>query len=83
MELVIVSNQRSLISQTTAETSVDKIEDPNVGENTSSVEGFDWELSNCHKTEEASNLGSGGVVGPVSDLIVHHSSLSIIIGVLK
>ena len=141
VELVVVGNQRSLVSETTAKTSVDEVKDPEVSEDASSVEGFDGELSDGHKTEKASNLGSGGVVGPVevgslgrsdnhlvsvglgeprlenievflslispswgplfdlvgrntkanqffilpivSDLIVKHSSLTIIIGVLK
>ena len=65
VELIVVGNQRSLISETTAQSSVDKVENPKIGNDTSSVEGFDWELSNSHKAEKASHLGSRGIVGPV------------------
>ena len=54
-----------MISETTSKTSVDKIENPDVGENTSSVEGFDRELSDGHQTEKASDLSARSIVGPV------------------
>ena len=65
VELIVVGNQWALVSETTAQTSVDEVENPKIGNDTSSVEGFDREFSNSHEAEEASNLGSRSIVGPV------------------
>lgn len=140
VEARVVGDHGSLVSETTADAVGHKEGHPQVGEDATSVEVLDGELTDDSETEEASELGASSIVGPVevglldgtndhllgsaaveprsehikvlfglispggrplldlvrrqteanklavlsviSDLVVHHSSLSIIVGVL-
>ena len=65
VELVVVHDDRSLVSKTSAETLGDEEHQVEVGEPASDVEVLDWELSDDGQTDKDSKLASGGVVGPV------------------
>ena len=65
VELVVVENNWSLISQTSAESLGHEDDQVEISEPASDVEVLDWELSNDSQTKEASELSSGGVVSPV------------------
>ncbi len=65
MEPMVVEHDWSLESQTSANTTRHEKDHVCVGEPASHVEVLDWQLSNDGKTQEASNLCSRGIVGPV------------------
>ena len=65
MELVVVHDERSLVSQTSAESLAYEEHQPEVRNPASDVEVLDWELSNNSKTKEASQLGSSSIISPV------------------
>ena len=62
VELVVVENNWSLVSQTSAESLGHEDDQVEVCEPASDVEVLDWELSNDGQTKETSELSSGGVV---------------------
>lgn len=65
VESVIVQADGAVVTKTLTESSHDKVGDPDVGKTATSIEILDWELTNKGKTEEATDLGTSGVVGPV------------------
>jgi len=62
---MVVENNRSLISQTSAESLRHKEDEVEVRQPASDIEILNWELSDYGQTKEASELSSGGVIGPV------------------
>ena len=65
VELMVVENNWSLVSQTSAESLGHEDDQVEVSEPASDVEVLDWKLSDDSQTKEASKLSSGGVVSPV------------------
>jgi hypothetical protein len=74
MEGVVVHNNGSVVSQTTAETSDNEPHAPNVGKAASSVEVFNWEFTDNSETESNTDLSAGSVVSPVEVGTVNGSS---------
>ena len=73
VELTVVSHQGSLVPQTSAQATADEEHHPHVGEDASSVERLDWQLTDDGQAEQASQLSSGGVVGPVKVRLLNWS----------
>ena len=65
VELVVVENNRSLVSQTSAEALRHKNDEIEVSQPASNVEILNWEFSDDGQTKKASELSSGGVISPV------------------
>ena len=65
VEGVVVHDQRTVRFETTADTTNNEPGAPNVGEAASGVEVADREFTNDEETETDTDLGTGGVVGPV------------------
>lgn len=65
VELMVVENNWSLISQTSSESLRYKDDEVEVSQPASNIEIFNREFSNDCQTKEASNLTSGGVISPV------------------
>jgi hypothetical protein len=65
MEPIVIEHDRSLVSQTSTNTTGHEEDHVSVGDPASHVEVLDWQLSNDCETQEASNLSSSGIVGPV------------------
>lgn len=65
MEAVVVENNWSLISKTPTDSSRHEEDHVCPSDPASDIEVFDWQFSDYSETEKASDLGSGGVVGPV------------------
>ena len=59
---LLVEEQRSGWEETSANTSNEEEGVVHIEDNSSGVEALDWELSNSHKTEDESSLGSVEVV---------------------
>ena len=74
MEGVVVHNNGSVVSQTTAETSDNEPHAPNVGKAASSVEIFNWEFTDNSETESNTDLSAGSIVSPVEVGTVNGSS---------
>ena len=73
VELRIVSDEWSLVSQASSETSAHEEHHPKVSDNATSVERLDGQFTNYGQTQEASQLGSSGVVSPVPVRLLHWS----------
>lgn len=71
---MIPQNQWAVITETTANTSNEEVDDPQVGEGATSVEVFDWELTNGKKTKNNSQLRSACVVCEVKVRFINWSS---------
>ena len=65
MELVVVHDEWSLVSQTSSETLAYEEYEPEVREPASDVEVLDWEFSNNGKSKKASELGTSSIISPV------------------
>lgn len=65
MEPMVIEHDWSLVSQTSANTTGHEVDHISVCDPASHVEVFDWQLSNDSETQDASNLSSSGIVGPV------------------
>lgn len=65
MESMIVENNWSLISQTSANSTRHEEDHVCIGDPASHIEVLNWQLSNDGETQEASELSSSGIVGPV------------------
>jgi hypothetical protein len=65
VEARVVGDHGSLVSETTTDAVGHKEGHPQVGEDATSVEVLDGELTDDSETEEASELGAGSIVGPV------------------
>jgi hypothetical protein len=73
MERMVVQADGAVVAETLAECPHDKVGDPDVGETTTGVKVLDWQLSDESKAQEAADLSSGGVVGPVKVRLVDGS----------
>ena len=62
---MVIENNWSLISQTSAESLRHKDDKVEVSQPASDIEILNWEFSDDSQSKEASELTSGGVVGPV------------------
>lgn len=71
---VVVQHDGSGVTETSTDTTEDEEDDPTVSQPASSVEALDGELTNEPETDGTSELGTGGVVGPVEIRSVHGSS---------
>jgi len=65
VELMVVHHDGSLVSQASSESLGDEHYEPPISEPASDIEILNGELSDHEHSEHASNLGSGGIVGPV------------------
>lgn len=65
VELRVVRDERSLVSETAANAVGHEETHPAVGEDASGVEVLDGELTDDGETEQASQLGASSIVGPV------------------
>jgi hypothetical protein len=73
VERVIVHDDRLGGLESSAETSAYEVDDPGISEPASDVEALDGEFSDHEKTEGASELSPGCVVGPVEVRFVNGS----------
>lgn len=65
VEPMVIEHDWSLVSQTSANTTGHEEDHVSVGDPASHVEVLDWQLSNDGETQEASDLSSSRIVGPV------------------
>lgn len=65
VELMVVHNDWSFVSETSTSSSWHEEEQVSVWDPASNVEILNWKLSNNGKTQKASDLSSGSIVGPV------------------
>lgn len=82
VEGVIIENERTVVTETTADTSDNEVANPTVSQPASHVEILDGELTNDGQTENDANLSSGRVVGPVEVRLISRSGdhVKIILG---
>ena len=73
MELVVVEDNRSLVSQSSSETLAHEPDQPGICEPASDIKVLNWELSNDGEAEKTSELTSGSVVSPVPVGLAHWS----------
>lgn len=62
---VVVHHNRSVVLETSTETSYNEVDDPTVSQPGSNVEILNGELSDEEESEQASKLSSASVVSPV------------------
>jgi len=74
IECVIVENNRTVVTETTANTSDDEIADPAISEPAADIEVLDGELANDSQAEKYTNLSASGVVSPVKVGLVSGTS---------
>lgn len=65
VDSVIVHDNGARLAQTSAETTGHEVDDPGVRQPASYVEVLNGELSNEEETEQAAELSTGSVIGPV------------------
>jgi hypothetical protein len=70
---MVVHDNWTIVSETATETSDNKECNPAVSKGDTSVEILNWELANNEKTEEAADLCSGCIVGPVEIRSINRS----------
>ena len=70
---MVVQADGAVVTKTLTESPHNEVGDPNVGKTAAGVEILDWQLTNEGETEEAADLGTGGVVGPVEIRLVDGS----------
>jgi hypothetical protein len=70
---MVVKADGAVVTKTLTESPHNEVGDPDVGETTTGVKVLDWQLSDESETQEAADLSSGGVVGPVEVRLVDGS----------
>jgi len=74
IECVVVENNRTVVTETTTNTSDDEIADPAISEPAANIEVLDRELSDYSQAEKYANLSASGVVSPVKVGLVSGTS---------
>lgn len=74
VERMVVENDGTVVTETTANTSDDEIADPAISEPAADIEVFNGELANNSQAEKNANLSASGVVSPVKVGLVSGTS---------
>jgi len=74
VEGMVIQDQRTVVSETTADTPDDEVDNPEVGQSDSHVEVLDGELTDEEETKKDTSLSTSSVVGPVEVGLVSRSS---------
>ena len=74
VEGMVIENQRTVVSETTADTPDNEVTDPAVGQPASHVEVLDGELANDGEAKKDTSLSTSSIVGPVEIRLVGGSS---------
>lgn len=74
VERMVVENNRTVVTETTANTSDDEIADPAISEPAADIEVLNRELANDSQTKKYANLSASGIVSPVKVGLVSRTS---------